>query len=143
MPLFLIEPTNDEYDRAMTLFAKVLDHAGDGAHTLTVATHALDGPATVKFSFTLRGQGDEETALALCTLISAAITGAHSTAVLLRTHTGPETSCVRGWHIVGGEPFPLTGGELLTAYCTDYKTGEIHHGPGPGTEYEDAPTLSL
>ncbi|MFD3820229.1 hypothetical protein ACFWRZ_34650 [Streptomyces rubiginosohelvolus] len=143
MGILLRIPSDRNRDRALDIFNKATEEAGEGTHSLTIGVTGMGGIAVELFSFV---QDDEGMAGSLtqltefCELLAVAISGAHPSGLVMRTMG--DTHTVRGWVFRDGDPIPLNRAEAFNAYCTDPATGEIIP-PDPDTEYADAPVIHI
>ncbi|MEU4181557.1 hypothetical protein [Streptomyces sp. NPDC026589] len=143
MGILLRIPSDQNRNRALDIFDKLTEEAGEGTHSLTLAVTGMGGTAYEVFPFI---QDDEGMAASLshleefCELLAIAISGAHPSGLAMRT--AGERATVRGWKFTDGDPIPLNRAETFNAYCTDPTTGEPIP-PDPDTEYADAPVIHL
>jgi hypothetical protein len=143
MGILLCVPSDRNRARALDIFDRVTEKAGEGTHCLTLGVTGIGGTGIAEFPFI---QDDEGMAASLaqlnsfCELLAVAVSGAHPSGLVMRTMS--DTQTVRGWHFTDGDPIPLNRAEAFNAYCTDPDTGDIIP-PDPDTEYADAPVIHI
>ncbi|MCX4417789.1 hypothetical protein OOK43_31615 [[Kitasatospora] papulosa] len=143
MGILLHIPSDRDRTRALDIFDRVTEKAGEGTHNLTLGVTGTGGTAVASFPFV---QTDEGMAASLsqlnefCELLAVAVSGAHPSGLVMRTLAQAETVC--GWRFTDGDPLPLHRAEAFNAYCHHPVTGEITL-PCPGTEYVDAPVIHM
>lgn len=139
-------PSPEDGERALNIFERLMDKAGDGSHQLVIVVQGIGGPALSQFRYVRKGDlilhVNEEWALDFCHLLAAAISGCLGGGFVLRTRTDTGSESVYGWRIVDGNPEPLNRAEVFDAYCHNPQTGETV-GPESGVEYKDAPTIHI
>lgn len=143
MGILLSIPSDRDRNRALDIFDRVTEKAGEGTHSLTLAVTGMGGTVYEVFPFTQDGEGMAASLSNLeefCELLAIAITGAHLSGLAMRT--AGEKATVRGWKFTDGDPIPLNRAQTFKAYCTDAETGEPIP-PDPDTEYADAPVIHI
>ncbi|MGW7433353.1 hypothetical protein ACWGIN_27910 [Streptomyces sp. NPDC054861] len=144
MPILYRVPLPADGDRAIDLFERIMEKAGDGTHNLVICVQGIGGTITRSFPFIQHDDvlvANEEKALHFLEMLTLAVSGAHTGGAILRTQTSPGTYDVCAWHFQDGDPRPLNRAEVFNAYCTDV-TGEIIP-PEQDVEYKDAPIIHL
>lgn len=145
MPILYRAPLPADGERAIGIFEKIMENAGDGSHRIVLTVNGIGGDITVTLRFLQHGDAivvNPERAIDLVEMLAVAVSGAHTGGAVLRTQTAPDRSHVCAWKIVDGDPMPLNRAEVFNVYCTDAETGEIIP-PEHGVEYKDAPVVHL
>lgn len=143
MGILLQVPSDRDRNRALDIFDRVTEKAGNGTHGLVLGVTGVGGSATAVFPFMQDDEGMVASCAdlhAFCELLAVAVSGAHPSGLVLRTLGKPET--VRGWRFTDGDPHPLNRAEAFSAYASDPLTGDPVV-PLPGTEYSDAPVIHI
>ncbi|ORT54184.1 hypothetical protein [Streptomyces sp. CB03238] len=138
-------PSPADGEKAMDIFERILEHAGNGAHRLLLSVHAIGGSMVQLFRWLQHDEtfvASEVQALDFLELLAVAVSGAHTGGLVMRSQSEEDTSRVCGWKFADGDPHPLNRAEVFDAYCHDPETGEIQP-PEPGVEYKDAPVIHL
>ncbi|MFD0141434.1 MULTISPECIES: hypothetical protein [unclassified Streptomyces] len=124
-----VMPSPSDHIRAADTVEQLLERAGLGDHRAVLVVAALFGTSTIRVLEVDRLEGNlirasfEET-IEFIDLLAAAMTGAHSAGMVLRTVREGETDKVYAWRFNSGVPVPLGKEEAETAYTTDPVTGE-------------------
>ncbi|MEV0749841.1 hypothetical protein AB0I75_32335 [Streptomyces sp. NPDC050273] len=144
MDVLIPIPSPEDGERALGIFERLMDKAGDGFHHLVIVVQGIGGPALGHFRY-VQKEGlilhvNEDWAMEFCHLLAAAISGSLSGGFVMRTRTEAEAESVCGWRITNGDTKPLSRAEVFDAYCHNPTTGETF-GPEPGVEYKDAPAI--
>ncbi|WP_329274008.1 hypothetical protein [Streptomyces sp. NBC_00691] len=140
-----VMPSPSDHIRAADTVERLLERAGLGEHHAVLVVAALFGTATVRILEVDRFEGDRirasfEDTIDFTDLLAAAMTGAHSAGMVLRTIREGETDKVYAWRFNSGVPVPLGETEAETAYKTDPVTGEPIPAQG-NVEYMEAFSL--
>ncbi|MFE3519682.1 hypothetical protein [Streptomyces sp. NPDC059166] len=143
MGILLAVPSDRDRNKALDIFDRVTEKAGNGNHYLTIGVSGIGGDATAVFPFMQDDEGMAASLSALhafCDLLATAVSGGHSSGLVLRTMGQPQT--VRAWRFTDGDPLPLNRAEAFNAYTDrpDFSGPAI---PLPGTEYADAPVIHI
>jgi hypothetical protein len=117
------------FDRASHTLLRIVEAVGPGGHHIVCSLPAEEGPpllAAVQIDAAPDGEVHvaEADALVVCTIMAAGAVSAHTGGLVVRTTDPDGTETVRGWSLRGGEPLPLSEGEVFSAYCTDPATGD-------------------
>ncbi|MFD3728863.1 hypothetical protein [Streptomyces sp. NPDC058671] len=124
-----VMPSPSDDIRAADTVERLLERAGLGEHRAVLVVAALFGTATVRVLEVDRLEGDIirasfEDTIDFTDLLAAAMTGAHSAGLVLRTIREGETDKVYAWRFNSGVPISLGKTEAKTAYTTHPVTGE-------------------
>ncbi|MFC8296012.1 hypothetical protein ACFUJ0_14105 [Streptomyces sp. NPDC057242] len=124
-----VMPSPSDHIRAADTVEQLLERAGLGEHRAVLVVAALFGTSTIRVLEVERLEGDLirasfEDTIDFTDLLAAAMTGAHSAGLVLRTAREDETDKVYAWRFNSGVPVPLGKEEAEIAYTTDPVTGE-------------------
>ncbi|MFD3641564.1 hypothetical protein ACJBCE_36800 [Streptomyces sp. NBUL23] len=143
MGTLLHVPSDRDRNRALDIFNKLTEKAGEGTHSLTLGVRGVGGIAIATLPFI---QDDEGMAASLsqleefCEMLAVALSGAHPSGLAMRTVGDKDT--VYAWKFADGDPIPLNRAEAFDVYCTNPVTGDITP-PRPDTDYADAPVIHI
>ncbi|TXS34832.1 hypothetical protein [Streptomyces sp. t39] len=140
-------PTTRDADRAFDIFERLLEKAGTGMHSLTLAIYSGEGAEMEHLIYSRSEktgiEADGQTALNFCCFLAVAVTGKAGNAGLIMRSIRHREESVCGWSFNSdGDPIPLTAAEVFDAYCTDFTTGDPIS-PQPGVDHRDAPVIHI
>ncbi|MEU7032012.1 hypothetical protein AB0A60_35605 [Streptomyces sp. NPDC046275] len=127
--------------RAIKVFERLLDRAGDGEHRAVLSVEGIGGNTVRVFRFAQEDEkfsANEMEAIAFTELLAVAMTGKHGAGLILRSQKEAE-EVLRGWRFDEGIPVPLSA--HTTHFCHTHDRDGNPIEPEAGLKFVTAPSL--